>query len=152
MVETTRRDITRQWPKLRALIFDNKDKKPFSFYCSLLKAFYEGELDDLGAILFIVEIMVVVSLSTAGVERGWSTYNLIVTVLRNKMLETTKEKLMHISSASASVCDFDASKVLSYWKSVSREKIHLFGNPVPSIHNVNERELALKQGKAVGES
>ena len=82
MVETTRRDITRQWPKLRALIFDNKDKKPFSFYCSLLKAFYEGELDDLGAILFIVEIMVVVSLSTAGVERGWSTYNLIVTVLR----------------------------------------------------------------------
>ena len=40
------------------------------------------------------------SSSTAGVQRGWSTYNLIVTVLRKKMLETTKEKMMHNSLSS----------------------------------------------------
>ena len=55
--------------------------KSLFFNCSLPKAFYDGELDNLGVILFIVEIMVVVSLSTAGVEQGLSRYNLIMTVL-----------------------------------------------------------------------
>ena len=69
---------------------------------------------------------VVFSLSTAGVQRGWSTYNLIVTVLRKKMLETTKEKMMHISSSSASVREFDASKLVVYWKSMSFEILICF--------------------------
>jgi hypothetical protein len=65
-------------------------------------------------------------LSTAGVQRGWSTYNLIVTALRKKMLETTKEKMMHISSSSASVLEFDASKLVVYWKSMSFERLICF--------------------------
>ena len=87
---------------------------------------------------------------------------------------------MHISSSSASVSEFDASKLIFYWKSMSHERLiclatlsHQFtfhasklvvywksmsherlidGNPFPSIYNVNERELALQQGKVVEES
>ena len=41
-----------------------------------------------------------------------STYNVIVTMLRKKMLETTNEKSMHSSSSSASVRKFDTSKLV----------------------------------------
>ena len=39
------------------------------------------------------------------------------------MMETTKEKLMHISSSSASVREFAASKLVVYWKSMSHERL-----------------------------
>ena len=43
-----------------------------------------------------------------------------------EMLETTKEKMMHISSSSSSVREFDASKLVVYWKSMSFERLICF--------------------------
>ena len=85
----------------------------------------------------IVEIMLVFSVSTAAVEHSFSTYNLIVTVLRNALTQGAKEKLMHISSTSPSVADFDGSEVLSYWKELSKQDVKLFGYSIPSIYNVS---------------
>ena len=67
---------------------------------------------------------VILSLSKAGVQQAWSTYNLIVTVLGNKMLETTnlKRKMVHIASSSALVSKFEASKLIVYWKSMGHER------------------------------
>jgi len=42
------------------------------------------------------------------------------------MLETTMGKMMHISSSSASVLEFDASELVVYWKSMSFERFICF--------------------------
>ena len=97
------------------------------------------------AVLKIVEMMLVFSVSTAAVEKGFSTLNLIVTILRGQLSQGSKEKLLHISSTSPVIKDFDPEIILQFWKqlSMSAEKspclAMLF---LPStLYSVNQNEI-----------
>ena len=122
--------MKQQWPLLRSFIFANKNvPSPFHLYVQVMYDHFQNAAhQEMSSILKIVEIMLVFSMSTAAVERSFSTYNLIVTVLRNALTQGAKEKLMHISSTSPSVADLNGSEVLSYWKELSKkEDVKLFG-------------------------
>ena len=58
----------------------------------------QGLYSEVEAVLKIVEIMLVFSVSTAAVEKVFSTLNLIVTILRGLLSKGPKEKLLHIFS------------------------------------------------------
>ena len=49
---------------------------------------------DIAQVLLILEIMVAFAISNAGVEQGFSSYNLFVTVLRNRLAQVSKENLL----------------------------------------------------------
>ena len=68
-----------------------------------------------------------------------------------EMLETTKEKMMHISSSSASVREFDASKLVVYWKSMIFERLICFATFPINLQCKRERTCTA-QGKVVEES
>ena len=74
----------------------------------------QGLYSEVEAVLKIVEIMLVFSVSTAAVEKGFSTLNLIVTILRGQLSQGSKEKLLHISSTSPAIKDFDPEIILSF--------------------------------------
>lgn len=103
----------------------------------------QGLYPEMEAVLKIVEIMLVFSVSTAAVEKGFSTLNLIVTILRGQLSQGSKEKLLHISSTSPAIKDFDPEIILQFWKqlSISDEKNSLFGYGIPSIYTVNQNEM-----------
>ena len=103
----------------------------------------QGLYPEMEAVLKIVEIMLVFSVSTASVERGFSTLNLIVTILRGQLSQGSKEKLLHISSTSPAIKDFDPEIILQFSKqlSMSDEKISLFGSTIPSIYTANQNEM-----------
>ena len=63
------------------------------------------------------------------------------------MSQETKEKLMHISSASPAVSKFEPEKILTYWKqlSIKDEKIELLGCEIPSVCSVNRNEMLIKE-------
>jgi hypothetical protein len=105
---------------------------------------------EMAQVLLIVEIMVVFAVSNAGVERGFSTYNLIVTVLRNRLAQESKEKLMIISSSSKTVAEFEPNDIIQYWQQLSNEdsSMNLFGCSVPSVFNVDRNEMFLKNKKS----
>ena len=119
-------------------------KKTFSLNTQLIRDhLVQGLYPEMEAVLKIVEIMLVFSVSTASVERGFSTLNLIVTILRGQLSQGSKEKLMHISSTSPAMKDFDPEIILQFWKqlSMSEEKISLFDYAIPSIYTVNQNEM-----------
>jgi len=74
-------------PLLRSLIFSNKNNtSPFKLYVQILADHFQQNLyPEMKSILKIVEILVVFSVSTASVERSFSTFNLIVTILRGRL-------------------------------------------------------------------
>ena len=87
--------------------------------------------------------MLVFSVSTAAVEKGFSTLNLIVTILRGQLSQGSKEKLLHISSTSPARKNFDAEIILQFWKQMSMcdQNISLFGYAIPSFYTVNQNEM-----------
>ena len=95
-----------------------------------------------GWILKVVEILLVFSVWTASVERSFSTFNLIVTILRGRLLQGSKEKLTHISFASPGVSEFDPEPILIFWKELSKMKMFIFfGSHIPSINKVCQHEM-----------
>ena len=79
----------------------------------------QGLYSEMEAVLKIVEIMLVFSVSTAAVEKGFSTLDLIVTILRGQLSQGSKEKLLHISSTSPAIKDFNPEIILQFWKKLS---------------------------------
>ena len=146
-------EIQQQWSLLRGFIYANKvtgHTTPFKLYVQMMRDHFQlGYHQEMAAVLKIVEIMLVFSVSTASVERGFSTFNLIVTILRGRLDQGSKEKLMHISSTSPAVADFDPAKVISYWKELSTnmESQELFGYHIPSIYAVSKNEMLNREKK-----
>ena len=86
--------------------------------------------------------------SNAGVERGFSTYNLIVTVLRNRLAQATKEKLIINSSSTKSIETFEPEEVIEYWQTFSsKNKNILYEHNLPYLFNVDKNETFLKPKK-----
>ena len=107
--ETTELSVLDQWLDLNLLISQptqRASKLQELLYSSLLA----NKTDNLKSILSIVEVMTVLSVSTAACERSFSAMNRIKTNLRTYMRQETLQDLLVISTTKDSMMSFVSKK------------------------------------------
>ena len=115
-----------------------------------MKSFYEvytllliEEPEDICNILVIVELMIIISPSTAGCERSFHIVNLVKNKLRTRLLNDTMNILLKIAEGGASIEDFDPNPVIDLWVRASNMKeLSLWNVQLPSIFTACENEMA----------
>ena len=120
--EMTAASVLDQWLDLKLLLSQPAQRKlrPQQFYSSLLAS----NSDNLSSILSIVEVMMVLSVSTAVCETSFSTMNRIKTSLKTNMTQEVLQDLMMVSTTSASIKDFSPQEAISIWISSGQRKRH----------------------------
>ena len=110
-----------EWPVLKQYLLQRRKHctgklRSFSdVYVTLLIE----QPEDVGNILVLVEIMVVISPSTAGCERSFHLVNLVKNKLRTRLGNDTLNILLKIAESGASIDDFDPNPVIDLWLKLS---------------------------------
>lgn len=81
----------------------------------------------------LLEIMFVISPSTAECERGFSSMNLIKTSLRNSLNQKSLQMLMNISANGPELEDFNPDTAINCWLSAGAGGRHIHGHIFKSI-------------------
>jgi hypothetical protein len=98
------------------------DNSPSSIYKSLLKK------PNIPNMRKLVELMLVISPSTAECERGFSQMKLIKTELRNSLTDDSLRILMTIKHHGPSLEDFNADRAINYWLGSCKGTRHVGGH------------------------
>lgn len=101
------------------------------------------------AVLRVVEVMLVISPSTATCERGFSAMNLAKTNLRAQMDQTTLQSLLTIMLAEVSLKEFDPCPSIDNWFGTGGKHIHGHKTPPP---RQRKRKHDERQPTSVSES
>jgi len=111
-----------QWLDLKLLVSQSAQRtlRPQEMYSSLLAS----KSDDLKSILTIVEIMMVLSVSTATCERSFSAMNRIKTNLKTNMKQETLQDIMVVSTSRACIKDFSPNEAIRVWVNSGTKKKH----------------------------
>ena len=122
------------WPLCRKSVkLQVKQRKNlFEIYTDLLR---EGR-EDMKNILVILNIMLVISASTAATERGFSKVNIEKTTLRTRLNRKTLSNIMHIGIENIPVTKFDSRTVLKRW--LKTGKRHIRGHKTKSKEDLTE--------------
>lgn len=140
--DETSTDALDQWLDLKLLLSQPTQRKllPREVYSSLLA----NRPDNLRHILSIVEIMMVLSASTAVCERSFSAMNRIKTNLKTNMKQETLQDLMVVSTASPGVKEFSPDEAISVWISSGNKKKHFVSESPTVQHNsIAQRQPAV---------
>ena len=135
-----------EWPVLKQYLLQRRKHctgklRSFSdVYVTLLIE----QPEDVGNILVLVEIMVVISPSTAGCERSFHLVNLVKNKLRTRLRNDTLNILLKIAESGASIDDFDPNPVIDLWLKLSntgnKEDLRMWNVQVPNIISVQNNE------------
>ena len=122
-LELDREQAMAEWQMLRVILTENQRLQSLpdavSFLCDPST---DGTLTQLQALSIRVLLLPV---STADCERGFSYMNRIVTPLRNRLKTENIDKLVRLSANGAEVHDFDFVKALSKWANLGPHRINV---------------------------
>ena len=71
----------------------------------------------------LITIALIIPVSTASCERGFSAINRIKTKLRNRLLTPTVDTLLRISIEGPLIDQFDFTRSLDHYKSIKEHRI-----------------------------
>ncbi|XP_015763634.1 PREDICTED: zinc finger protein 862-like [Acropora digitifera] len=132
-----------QWLDLKLLLSQPAQRKllPHEVYSSLLA----NKPNNLSHILLVVEIMMVLSASTAVCERSFSAMNRIKTNLKTNMKQETLQDLLLVSTASPDVKEFSPEEAISVWIGSGKNKRHFVSSDVQ--HNTADRSAVTAEAE-----
>ena len=116
-----REQAIQEWQILRSILTQNQHLQTLpdvvSFLCN---PGTEGTLTQLNALAIRALVLPV---STADCERGFSCMNRVVTPLRNRLKTENIDKLLRISAEGGEICEFDFEKALSKWANMGQHRL-----------------------------
>ena len=93
--------------------------------------------DEISNVLVIVEVMIIISSSTAGCESPFHMVNLVKNKLRTRLHNDTMNILLKIAACGKSIQDFDSQPIVDLWTALSTSKdskdLQLWNVKVPNI-------------------
>ncbi len=100
--------MLKQWPDLKIAVTGQKRLKPVEVYQNLVAA----QPEELQAILLLVELVLTLSPSTAGVEHGFSAMKQIKSLKRSRMTASTVSDLMRVGASTTDVKSFNPARAM----------------------------------------
>ena len=102
------------------------------------------EPDEISNVLVIVEVMIIISSSTAGCESPFHMVNLVKNKLQTRLHSDTMNILLKIAACGKSIQDFDLQSIVNLWTALSTPKdpkyLQLWNVKIPNIFSVCENE------------
>ncbi len=113
--------VQAEWRLLKTLVKGQFSDKS---YCSLWEVLLTKEpyCTDFQNVLHLVEIMLVLPISAAQCERGFSAQNRIKSKVRNSLHVSTLEDLIRISTEGPSLEQFDPEPCVKLWLSAKKKR------------------------------
>ena len=108
-------NISAEWRKLKLIVTANFQNKSYNELYKLLLT-KEPYRTDLQNILYIVEILLVLPISSANCERAFSAQKRIITPTRTSMLTSTASDLILISTEGPELAEFNPNSAITRWK------------------------------------
>ena len=117
--------VMQEWRKMKMLIHSNFSRKSYlELYQQLLTK--DPYRDDFRNILHIVEILLVLPISSANCERAFSAQKRIVSASRASMAVTTASDLIQISTEGPELALFDPQNAMAKWKDSPGQRKPMF--------------------------
>ena len=124
MSEVQRMHAQEEWLPLKLCLTNQRYSPARIVYKQLLSL----ENDDYKNISILIEIMLVLSLSTAEEERGVSKLNVIKDTLSTNLDDETLDDLMEISINGPTMANFDSSESIDWWLNATSGTRHVHGH------------------------
>ncbi len=120
-----------EFPGFKTCLAQYRGQSPTTVYKFFLRSAYEGSNVRFPVMMKLVELMLVVSCSTAKVERSFSQLNLIKTPLRQSMSQDLLQDLMIIQMEGPSLADFDPLPAIEHYLTSGQRARHnlIFDEP-----------------------
>ncbi len=124
-----------EFPGFKTCLAQYRGQSPTTVYKFLLRSSYESSNVRFPVMMKLVEIMLVVSCSTAKVERSFSQLNLIKTPQRESMLQDLLQDLMIIQMEGPPLEDFDPLPAIEHYLTSCQGTRHnlMFANSEPVV-------------------
>ena len=104
-----------EFPGFKACLAQYKGQPPQTVHKFLLRSAYDGSNVNFPVMMKLLELMIVISCSTAKVERSFSQLNLIKTAQRQSMSQDLLRDLMIIQIEGPSLEDFDPIPAIEHY-------------------------------------
>ena len=109
-----------EWPLLRSLMNGSYSHLDLSGFAKQVLKLHKATFP---ASSLLLSIAIVLPVTNAGSERGFSTQNRITTKLRNRLLEGSIDRLMRIAIECPPVKSFDFGRALAVWREAKGRRI-----------------------------